>query len=584
MNDPVLMTSEISPGEGLLKKSPPCSQCRQKKIKCDKQKPCQNCKKAFSDCFYQPDTRTPTDTYSELYERIQQLEARLQFVTSGLVTASPDANLTLATSTKASPELECHCGRQILGNDFSVHFDYYMHWVELFPKIRDTHFDMTVEDENEEGPKENYQPFLVGIAYQSETLESYQPPELEADFLVTVFFNNVDPFVRMVHKDTFLSDLSLFRKGKHPQMRTFTSLLFSVYGLAAASLEPNPNSIVATFGVERESILDKYQEAQEMALYHLDFINSNKIAVFQTFLYYLTFLFARGYYRTATTLLGLAARNAQRLGLHRDPSWFNYTPWGAEHRRRLWNQLILLDQRAIALQGAITVLGFAWDTKLPENVNDCDWNTSPFSKPSDAPRSTGAFSQMSTILLKRETLKVLCPLRQNLRSRSYDEQMRHIDAGAERANSYFTAVGDDMMSLATFAKEVVEIDCDHMRLMAGQAYIRFGQPPPSHSFENFTRALNMLQRLLSLEAEIINPGWMWLFRQDPPFLATSVVLTYLSSMPDGQQNFHAWTVINAIFKKFISIHGKSKPPIVASLEAFREQTKPSWILTGHPSI
>ena len=155
----------------------------------------------------------------------------------------------------------------------------------------------------------------------------------------------------------------------------------------------------------------------------------------------------------------------------------------SEWRRRLWNQLILLDQKAIALQGAISILAFPWDTKLPANVNDEAWNTSPSAKPSDTPTLTGAFSQMTFILLKREVLAVLCPLRQNLRTRPYAQQMQHIEAGHGRARALFGNVPEDMKPLATFAHSITEIEFGLLRLMAGEALIRFGEAPPPFKLE-----------------------------------------------------------------------------------------------------
>jgi Fungal specific transcription factor domain len=181
-------------------------------------------------------------------------------------------------------------------------------------------------------------------------------------------------------------------------------------------------------------------------------------------------------------MIGLAARNAQRLGLHKDPSSFNYSQWVSEWRRRLWNQLILLDEKAIVLQGATSVLGFAWDTRLPGNSNDEAWNTSPSAKPSDAPKPTVAFSQMTFVLLKREILAVLCPLRRNLRTRSYEEQMRHIAIGHKKARALFAVITDDMFPLAAFVKNIMEIEFGFLQLMAGEALIRFGES--LHTFKH----------------------------------------------------------------------------------------------------
>ena len=94
----------------------------------------------------------------------------------------------------------------------------------------------------------------------------------------------------------------------------------------------------------------------------------------------------------------------------------------------------------------------------------------------------------------------------------------------------------------------------------------------------------MLQRILSLETETMNPAWMWLFRLDPPYLATAVVLSTLSSMAESPKVYHIWEIIDAIFDKYISIHSTAKPPVVASLEAFRELTKPAGLVTKHSSM
>lgn len=182
-------------------------------------------------------------------------------------------------------------------------------------------------------------------------------------------------------------------------------------------------------------------------------------------------------------MIGLAARNAQRLGLHKDPSYFNYSEWVSEWRRRLWNQLILLNEKAISLQGAISILEFAWDTQLPGNSNDEAWNTSPLAKPSDAPVPTDIFSQMTFTLLKRAVLAVLCPLRQSLRSRPYAQQLRHIEVGRKRTKTFFAAVMDDMKPLAAFVDAVVDIEFRILKLMAGEALIRFGDPLPTFRFE-----------------------------------------------------------------------------------------------------
>ena len=90
---------------------------------------------------------------------------------------------------------------------------------------------------------------------------------------------------------------------------------------------------------------------------------------------------------------------------------------------------------------------------------------------------------MTFVLLKRAVLAVLCPLRQNLRTRSYTQQLRHIEAGHEKARDLFVNVKDDMKPLATFANSIMEIEFGLLRLMAGEGLIRFGEAPPSFRLE-----------------------------------------------------------------------------------------------------
>ena len=116
-------------------------------------------------------------------------------------------------------------------------------------------------------------------------LQAYLPPDAESDLLIKIFLQNINPFVRILNKEAFFADLTRFRAGQLAQSNSFIALLFSIYGLAVASLLHS--DVVASFGVEREWLLYKYQEAQELALNQVDFINSNKLSVFQAYLYYL---------------------------------------------------------------------------------------------------------------------------------------------------------------------------------------------------------------------------------------------------------------------------------------------------------
>lgn len=120
---------------GGTRREPPCKQCRQKKIKCDKKKPCQNCTRLGLSCSYNDVLSVPAghETYDELQERVAQLEDQLRLLTSR-PHASSEKPSTGSITPKPSP-LECRCGRQIFGSSFSIHYDSDLFWVDLFPRV-----------------------------------------------------------------------------------------------------------------------------------------------------------------------------------------------------------------------------------------------------------------------------------------------------------------------------------------------------------------------------------------------------------------------------------------------------------------
>lgn len=90
-------------------------------------------------------------------------------------------------------------------------------------------------------------------------------------------------------------------------------------------------------------------------------------------------------------LLGMAFRIATRLGLHRDGSQSDMSPFEAEQRRRLWWQIVVFDKRIAEITGStVTALtSSACDTRMPLNINDADLNVhakdqpGPYSGPTE---------------------------------------------------------------------------------------------------------------------------------------------------------------------------------------------------------
>lgn len=77
--------------------------------------------------------------------------------------------------------------------------------------------------------------------------------------------------------------------------------------------------------------------------------------------------------RAHSALVGTAIRLAECMGLHRDPSEYNYGPVETHIRRLIWYQLCFLDLRTAEVQGPrIAIRSEDFSTKLPLNINDAD--------------------------------------------------------------------------------------------------------------------------------------------------------------------------------------------------------------------
>ena len=96
-------------------------------------------------------------------------------------------------------------------------------------------------------------------------------------------------------------------------------------------------------------------------------------------------------------LSGVAMRIAQRIGLHRDPATLGIDPFNCEMRRRLWNQLWVLDIRSAEFAGVKSSLPPDSDgVRAPTNCSD----SSLFPGMKTLPPDQEGFTEMSFILLR----------------------------------------------------------------------------------------------------------------------------------------------------------------------------------------
>lgn len=115
---------------------------------------------------------------------------------------------------------------------------------------------------------------------------SYAHPTLEeSNLLCKLFFESVNPFIRVLHQAYFGRELDRYRRGSIDTPREFEALLFAIYSLTINSLRPEV--VQRAFSSSKDALLARYQYAGQSALANVHFFKTDKIHTMQALIHYL---------------------------------------------------------------------------------------------------------------------------------------------------------------------------------------------------------------------------------------------------------------------------------------------------------
>ncbi|PQE09943.1 fungal specific transcription factor domain-containing protein [Rutstroemia sp. NJR-2017a BVV2] len=386
-----------------------CILCQQRKVKCDRQKPCSNCIRAHAECIpSQPSApRRRRRKLSELdvaarlrkYEHLLRVNG-IKIEDDGVAAASggsgaedveestssrqDNASGQTASSATESQSLQSMTGphkyrgsRPGAGQLFSKHGQSrYIEntiWENLSNELQDPKDVIQAsseEDDNFDNPAyPEPSSLLLGHSYMN--LNSFHPQPVTIFRLWQLFLTNVNPLVKLFHAPSVQEMILEATSDMNNIPKPTEALMFVIYLLAIGSLKDD--ECEGMFNEPRAVLISRYSHAAQQALINAKFLKSLNLTSLQAFVLFL--LASRRNYDAHSfwVLTGSATRIGQRLGIHRDGSSYNLSPFDTEMRRRTWWQIVFLDGFAAKLSGA----GFpAWlakfDTKLPLNVSDSD--------------------------------------------------------------------------------------------------------------------------------------------------------------------------------------------------------------------
>ncbi|KAM3489663.1 hypothetical protein MY3957_007057 [Beauveria namnaoensis] len=223
----------------------------------------------------------------------------------------------------------------------------------------------------------------------NKNLAPYYPHSVtECRFLLDVFISNVEAVICLFHEptlrqafDAHLAQQELYapaasmppgqgsEKAGHFEPLMFGIFFSAIYSMDAAQVRD-------IFGATKTDMLKRFESALISALDKESFTSSLALPVLQAFVLFLTCRCRDDEMQQIWTLVGLAVRMAQSLGLHQEPTGFSFGAMDAiqvEIRRRLWYQIFYLDVRTAVSQGLPPVITTgSYTTRLPSNVDDND--------------------------------------------------------------------------------------------------------------------------------------------------------------------------------------------------------------------
>lgn len=404
-----------------------CVNCRQRKVKCAKTYPCPHCVRGGLECIFpsRKKDRAPRRSKNhELLNRLAKLEAIVGQADPALIarTAAPaPAPATAPSPSSLSAHRQQQTSREVDGggggvegqardaqkrpsvteptskNDPAAKYVSGEFWANLSTEVEGIKaaLDQPSESDDDDGYEDGSEdaspesggggqgahsspstyiasPAIFGNAHAAGAAEALRhPPPERIKKLRELYFRNVDPLIKILHRPTIEREFDVFmiNPEDNPLSRSTEALYFAMYFAAVTSLQPE--DCRQQLGEDRGPLAVQYRQAVELALARADYLNNTSLESLQALTLYDTCLRNHAESRASWALLALVYRLAQAMGLHRDGTGSAFPPYEAEMRRRLWSQLVVLDVRAAQDRGSEPMVREDdVNTMAPTNVDD----------------------------------------------------------------------------------------------------------------------------------------------------------------------------------------------------------------------
>jgi hypothetical protein len=171
---------------------------------------------------------------------------------------------------------------------------------------------------------------------------SVLPDKLQADILLTRYFECVDPVYPMLHRQTFYADYEHFWSLPRPEQdradAAFMALMFVMLALGT-------QFVTSTSPIERKQTAEFYASASNQALRVNSYLSTASIRSIQAMVLITYFLINDNHASDGWAFGGILIRQAYAMGLHRDPNIVtpHASAFEKQQRRKVWQAVLLQD-------------------------------------------------------------------------------------------------------------------------------------------------------------------------------------------------------------------------------------------------
>ncbi|KAB8266040.1 fungal-specific transcription factor domain-containing protein [Aspergillus pseudonomiae] len=383
-----------------------CVLCQQRKVRCNREFPCFNCTRAGVQCIPANGARQRRRRFPEreLLERLRRYEALLRQnnipfdplhapaaespcqseYPRGSNTPEKTTESTVGTDQLSSEKKTVKCEY----SNEAKNFWYLMNQMSLNPSDGDDNDGDDTDGNDSNHPQVdlretvvkktwdqvyqgNEQDFLFGSCSTNVDISTLHPDQVQIFRLWQVYLDNVNPLLKVTHTPT-LQPRIIDAAGDVANISpTLEALMFSIYCVSIMSL--GEDECRAIFRTPREDLLKKYQFACQQALLKCGVFRTSSVECLAALYLYLVSVRPSTDPRSVSSMLGIAIRIAQRMGLDNEATNARCTALEGEMRRRLWWSLTIFDHRISEVTDyKTTILIPTWDCRAPLNVNDFD--------------------------------------------------------------------------------------------------------------------------------------------------------------------------------------------------------------------